>query len=62
MTKTKTPKDIKPSKELQDMRQEEVTAEPSLAGMLAGVDLEDPRLRAFFADLLAEARAAKTKE
>lgn len=49
----------KPSKELEEMRQEEVTAEPSLAGMLEGVDLTDPRVKAFFADLLAEKKRSE---
>jgi hypothetical protein len=44
----------KASKELQEMRQEEVTVEPSLGGMLEGVDLADPRVKSFFARLLAE--------
>jgi hypothetical protein len=47
----------KPSKELQEMRQEDLTAEPSLDGMLEGVDLADPRLKRFFARLLAEKKA-----
>ena len=38
-----------PSKELQEMRQEDLTAEPSLDGILEGVDLADPRVKRFFA-------------
>ena len=43
------PKDIAPSKELQEMLQEEVTSEPSLDGMLQNVDLTDQRVKSFFA-------------
>ena len=42
-------KDIKPSKELQEMRQEEVTAEPSLDRLMPDLDLTDSRVRSFFA-------------
>ena len=40
-------KDIKPSKELQEIEQEEVTAEP--ARLLSDLDLEDPRTQSFLA-------------
>ena len=50
-------KDIKPSKELQEMREEEVTAEPSLDGLMPDLDLTDPRTKSFFAAILAKSRA-----
>lgn len=53
---------VTPSKELQEMREEEVTAQPSLAGMLEGVDLEDVRVKRFFAKLLAEDTEKPKKE
>ena len=42
-------KDIKPSKELQEIEQEEVTAEP--ARLLSDLDLTDPRTQAFLAKM-----------
>lgn len=54
--------DIAPSKELQEIREEEVTAEPSLAGLMPDLDLTDPKVKSFFADLLAEIEARKDKK
>jgi hypothetical protein len=48
------PKDMTPSKELQEMQEEELTAEPSLEGLLGDLDLEDPKVKQFFSNLLAE--------
>ena len=50
-------KDIKPSKELQEMREEEVTSEPSLEGLMPDLDLTDPKVKSFFARIVAEERA-----
>lgn len=41
------PRKIKPSKELQEIQQEEVTAEP--ARLLSDLDLEDPKTQEFLA-------------
>jgi hypothetical protein len=54
-------KDMKPSKELEEIREEEVTAEPSLDGLMPDLDLTDPKVKSFFARIVAEERA-KTKE
>ncbi len=44
------------------MREEEVTAEPSLAGMLEGVDLADPRVKEFFARMSEPQEPEKSKK
>ena len=51
--------DVHPSKELQELREEEVTAEPSLAGLMPDLDLTDPKVKSFFARILAEEQAKK---
>ena len=52
----------KPSKELRKMREEEVTAEPSLDGLMPDLDLTDPRVKSFFAKLLREEKAQPSTE
>ena len=52
-------KDTTPSKELREIREEEVTAEPSLQGLMPDLDLTDPKVKAFFARILAEIEAKK---
>ena len=42
-----------PSKELQEMLQEDLTAEPSLEGMLGDLDLADKRVQLFLQRIAA---------
>ena len=56
------PKDMTPSKELQEMREEEVTQEPSLEGLLGDLDLDDPRAKSFFARMSEPQEQEETEE